>query len=217
MLFHPAIASIKPLPRRPHWVRLTLSDRSTLDLHESRCVDLNLRVAGTLDGASLAAARDAAAVDALKHRALRPLARRAHSRLQLRDKLAPHAADKRHLDAALDELARAGLINDDDFAARVFEFETARGPARAHVARAKLERAGLDSDSIDAAAEAHATDPLADACALVRQRLRPADRDDPRKAASRLFRLLASRGIDEDTARSAIESVLGTIEHDHPD
>lgn len=217
MLFDPTIASIRPLPKRPHWVRLTLSDRSTLDLHESRCVDLNLRVSGTLDAAALGAARDAAAVDALKHRALRLLARRAHARLQLRQKLAPHAADERHLDAALHELEVAGLINDDAFAARLFESETARGPARAHIARAKLERAGLDSDAIDAAAEAHASDPLTDARALVRQRLRPVDRDDPRAAAARLFRLLASRGFDEDTARSAIESVLGTIEHDHPD
>lgn len=217
MLFDPAIASIKPLPRRPHWVRLALSDGSTLDLHDSRCADLHLRPGRTLDAAALTAARDAAAVDALKHRALRLLTRRAHARLELRGKLAPHAAESRHLDAALDELERAGLVNDQAFAVRLFESETSRGPARANIARAKLERAGLDSPAIDAAADALAPDPLAEAVALVRQRLRPADRENPLKAAARLFRLLASRGFDEDTARSAVESVLGTIEHDQPD
>lgn len=162
-----------------------------------------------------AAARDADAVDALKQRALRLLAGRAHSRLQLRDKLAPHAAETRHLDTALDQLERAGLLNDRDLAARLFESETARGPGRTHIARAKLESAGVDPAFIDAAAEAHAADALSDARAFVRRRLRPADRAHPVKAAARFYRLLASRGFDEDTSRSAVESVLGTIEHDH--
>ncbi|MCL4219760.1 MAG: recombination regulator RecX [Phycisphaerales bacterium] len=217
MLFDPRIESIRPLPRRPHWVRLVLSDGCTLDLHESRCVKLHLRHGRTLDDDALAAARDAAEIDALKHRALRLLTRRAHARLELRNKLVPHAADPRHLDAALDELERDGLVNDQAFATRLFESETSRGPARAGIARAKLERAGIDPGSVAAAADAHAIDPLAEAVALVRQRLRPADRADPHKAAARLFRLLASRGFDEDTARSALESVLGTIEHDQTD
>ncbi len=216
MLVDSTIASIKPLPRRPHWVRLTLSDRSTLNLHESRCVDLILRPGRTLDSAALTAVRDAAAVDALKHRALRLLARRAHSRLQVRDKLAPHAAEERHLLAALDELEHAGLIDDRAFASLLLASEASRGPARAHIARAKLQRAGLDPAAIDAA-DPHPADPLTEARALVRQRLRPADRERPLKAAARLYRLLASRGFDEDTARSAVESVLGTIEHDHSD
>ena len=52
----------------------------------------------------------------LKARALRLLARREHSRLELRRKLASHAATSDEADRVLDELERTGLLSGQRFA-----------------------------------------------------------------------------------------------------
>lgn len=52
----------------------------------------------------------------LKARALRLLARREHSRLELHRKLGAHAATSDELDRVLDELERAGLLSGRRFA-----------------------------------------------------------------------------------------------------
>ena len=83
------------------------------------------------------------------------------------------------------------------------------------MARAKLEQAGVEAGLIEAAETGAGLDSTAEAKALVELRLKPGDRDNPGKAAARLYRLLASRGFDEETARAAVESVLGTMEHEH--
>lgn len=215
-LFDPTVEKIAPLPRRDGWVRVTLSDGQRFDITESRCVSLSLRVSRSLDAAQRGALQQAQEVDAVLRRAGRYLAARAHSREQLRRKLARHA-EAVHIEPALDELERAGLLDDADFAVRTFESETARGPGRAAIARAKLEQAGVEPGLIEDADARASTDPAGEARALVEQKLKPSDRSHPRKAAARLYRLLAARGFDEETARSAIEAVLGTMEDDHAD
>ncbi|MBI2311938.1 MAG: recombination regulator RecX [Betaproteobacteria bacterium] len=54
--------------------------------------------------------------DTLRARALRLLARREHSRAELRGKLAPHADDQDALEALLTALEREGLLSDRRFA-----------------------------------------------------------------------------------------------------
>jgi regulatory protein len=84
--------------------------------------------------------RDGAGVAAdLKGRALRLLARREHTRLELRRKLAAHAEDPLELDAVLDDLARRGWLSDERFVEQFVHARHGRfGPA--HIRRALLER-----------------------------------------------------------------------------
>lgn len=54
---------------------------------------------------------------ALRERALRILARREHTRLELRGKLAGDAGSRQELDTLLDDLVRQGLLSDERYAA----------------------------------------------------------------------------------------------------
>lgn len=67
----------------------------------------------------------------LRARALSYLARREHSRLELRRKLAPHAESPEQLDALLDTLESQGLLSVERFAASVVHRRAGRfGTAR---------------------------------------------------------------------------------------
>jgi regulatory protein len=55
----------------------------------------------------------------LKQRAVRLLARREHSRLELKRKLAPHTHDEAELDQVLEQLAARGLLSDARLAEQV--------------------------------------------------------------------------------------------------
>lgn len=67
----------------------------------------------------------------LRARALSLLARREHSRLELRRKLAPHAESPEQLDTVLDTLESQGLLSNERFADSVVNRRAARfGAAR---------------------------------------------------------------------------------------
>ena len=67
----------------------------------------------------------------LKGRALAALARREHSRTELRRKLAPHAESVEELDALLDSLQAQRWLSDERFAEQVVNGRGARfGPLR---------------------------------------------------------------------------------------
>lgn len=71
----------------------------------------------------------------LRERALGFLARREHSRAELRRKLAPHAESPGELDALLDDLERRQLLSESRFA-----------EARAHVMSRKFGAARIERD-----------------------------------------------------------------------
>jgi regulatory protein len=71
----------------------------------------------------------------LRERALGFLARREHSRLELRRKLAPHADSPADLDALLDDLVQRKLLSEERFA-----------EARVHVLARKFGAARIEQD-----------------------------------------------------------------------
>jgi len=71
----------------------------------------------------------------LRERALGFLARREHSRAELRRKLAPHAESPGQLDALLDDLIQRKLLSEERFA-----------EARAHVLARKFGAARIERD-----------------------------------------------------------------------
>ncbi len=84
--------------------------------------------AGVTAGADggAAAPRAARVGPSLKGRALRLLARREHSRLELAGKLGPHAESPEQLERVLDELERAGLASPHRFAESLAHRRAAR-------------------------------------------------------------------------------------------
>ena len=82
----------------------------------------------------------------LKARALRALARREHSRVELERKLAPHAESAEQLQALLDRLVETGLLSNERFAQSVVHRRAStRGVA---VIRHELRVHGLADDAV---------------------------------------------------------------------
>ena len=127
----------------------------------------------------------------LRARALRLLARREHSRLELSRKLHAHAADGEDVGSVLDDLSRRGWLSDTRFAEQTIRAKSRRfGPAKlAHELRAK----GVAEDEIDAAFRAAGEHGEADIARVWASRFsRPAA--DERERA-RQVRFLQGRGF----------------------
>jgi regulatory protein len=92
----------------------------------------------------------------LKARAMRLLARREHSREELRRKLAPKVAEGENLEGVLDDLAARGWLSDARYAEQSIRAKARRyGPIKlAHALRAK----GVDEETIEAGFRAAGTE-----------------------------------------------------------
>ncbi|HVL57536.1 MAG TPA: recombination regulator RecX [Burkholderiaceae bacterium] len=134
-------------------------------------------------------------------RALRLLARREHSRVELARKLAPHASEPAQLDAVLDELERRRLLSAQRFCESLIH-------RRAPAFGARRIEQELGSHRIDDAvadrllAQLRASEPQR-ALQVWRKRFGTAPRDAAERA--RQHRFLAQRGFDADTIRAVLK------------
>ena len=130
----------------------------------------------------------------LRARAMRFLARREHSREELRRKLLSHAAVGDDLEALLEDLARRGWLSDTRYAEQTIRSKARRyGPLKlAHALRGK----GVDEENIAAAFRAAGAEGLSNLEAVWRSRFREAPADDRQRA--RQVRFLQGRGFPLD-------------------
>lgn len=141
----------------------------------------------------------------LRERALRLLARRDHSRVELARKLAPHGTPE-DIDAVLERMIALGLLSDVRYAESWVRSRAQRfGLARI---RHDLAQRGLDRDTIDAAL---AAEPLDEE--ITRARAVWASRFDEiasdRKEWARQARFLQSRGFST--------AIISKLLRAHPD
>lgn len=130
----------------------------------------------------------------LRSRALRFLARREHSREELRRKLSAHAQEGEDVNGVLDDLARRGWLCDARFAEQAARAKARRfGPLR--VAQF-LKARGLADEIIQAGVQAAGADGHASIEAIWRSRFRDAPLDEREKA--RQVRFLQGRGFPLD-------------------
>jgi regulatory protein len=142
---------------------------------------------------------------ALRARALRLLARREHSRAELRRKLAPHVEEGVDLEALLDDFTKRGWLSEERFVEQTVRAKARKyGPLKiAHHLRAK----GIDETGIEAGlAQAQAEEGEALASAW-RSRFGTAPADESEKA--RQVRFLQQRGF-------SLESVLRFLKSQSP-
>lgn len=133
----------------------------------------------------------------LKGRALKYLAAREHSRVELLRKLAPHAESPEQLDAALDELEARGLLSAERFAESMVHRKAARfGVARI---QAELAQHRLPSDIAQAAVRALKETELARAHAVWVRRFGDVAQDP--QARAKQVRFLTARGFSSDVVR----------------
>lgn len=133
----------------------------------------------------------------LRARAMRFLARREHSREELRRKLAPKVAEGEDLEAVLDDLASRGWLSDARFAEQSIRAKARRfGPRRlAEQLRAK----GVDDDAIAAAFREAGEEGASSLDRVWASRFRDAPADERERA--RQVRFLQGRGF-------ALEDIL---------
>lgn len=134
-------------------------------------------------------------------RAIGLLARREHSRRELKRKLTTRGVEADEAEAVLEKLAARGWQDDDRFAQTLARTRAGMGHGPLRI-RAELGTHGLSSEQIEAAVAALELDWAEQARQALSRRFSPADLADParrRKAAEFLFR----RGFDHDSVRAA--------------
>ena len=128
---------------------------------------------------------------ALRTRALRLLARREHSRAELRRKLAPYVEEGVDLEALLDEFTRRGWLSEERFVEQTVRAKARKyGPLKIaqHLREKGIDEAGIEIGLVQARAE----EGEALACAW-RSRFGRAPADESEKA--RQVRFLQQRGF----------------------
>lgn len=133
----------------------------------------------------------------LKARAMRLLARREHSREELRRKLAPKLAEGDDLEAVLEDLAKRGWLSDARYAEQAIRAKARRyGPIKlAHALRAK----GVDEEAIAAAFSAAGRDGDSNLETVWKTRFKALPQEERERA--RQVRFLQGRGF-------ALEEIL---------
>lgn len=138
--------------------------------------------------------------ESLRGRALRLLASREHSRLELKRKLASHAESSETLEALLDELENARLLANDRYAEQRV---TVRGGRYGNARLAgELRSQGVDDATI-ANALAQAGDETERALAVWRKKFGSLPQDAQERAKQARF--LAGRGFGSPTIRRVLQ------------
>jgi regulatory protein len=136
----------------------------------------------------------------LKNHALRLLAQREHSRLELERKLQAHETEEGELAQALDALQAKGFINDERVADSVVHRRANKlGTARV---RAELQAKGLDEAVVRETVEALRATELERAQAVWVRKFGTPPADATERA--RQMRFLAARGFAPDVLRRVI-------------
>lgn len=166
-----------------------------------------------LDAETLEALKRAVRLDMAHRAALASLQRAPCSRRRLIERLSRRGAqDRAILETVCDELSAAGILNDEASARSAARAMVARRPAGKRLIEQKLRAKGIAPATAKAAAEEAVADrdPLTDATALARKRLRTMSPDLERHVVvRRLSGVLARGGFDPDVCRRAIERAVG--------
>jgi regulatory protein len=127
----------------------------------------------------------------LRARALRMLARREHSREELRRKLDPHLVEGDNVEAVLDDFTQRGWLSDARFAEHSIRAKAGRfGPLK--VAQ-HLRQCGVDEEAIAAGFHAAGAEGIASIEAVWKSRFRERPADD--RELGRQVRFLQGRGF----------------------
>ena len=135
----------------------------------------------------------------LRERALRLLARREHSRIELARKLAPHAESGEALEALLDDLVSRRLLSDERYVEMRLNARAARfGNARLAY---ELRTQGVSEELVDAALGA-SEDEFSRARQVWQRKFGDKATDAAERA--RQMRFLLSRGFSGETTRRVV-------------
>jgi len=170
---------------------------------------VRLRIGQELSEADIERLKAADAREEAYARALRLIDRRPRSTREVRDNLARHKVDPIDIQAAIERLNRAGLLDDSAFAKMWVENREVFRPTSKRALALELRRKGVADGEIKTAVAETDDAGAAEKLALARA---------PRLAAlpwpefrQKLLGVLARRGFDFDTARAAVERAWKSV------
>lgn len=152
-----------------------------------------------------------------KDRALGLLAVRWRSRAELRSRLRRAGFEPDEIDATLEDLTVAGLVDDDRFAAELVRDRAGRKLSGQRAIRAALREKGVPQDIADRALSEVEDDERDRALQLAKARASRMTGLAPEAALRRLLGLLQRRGYGFEVARWAATQALSdrVLEQDH--
>lgn len=208
----PVITAIEPSRRREGRFELLVDGKHHATVSVEIVERLGLRVGLPLEPLAEALEREAALLTTYD-RALRMLASRARARAELRRLLLRKGEPAEYVDAALERLVAARLLDDEAFARQFTRSRSAgRGASRRRIQQ-ELDRRGVARATADGAIAAVYEEEQIDegdvAVQAARKRLRSLSGLDPAVRNRRLFAFLARRGYDSADIRRAIAAVTG--------
>lgn len=211
----PIITAIEPSRRREGRFELLVDGKACATVSLDIIGRLGLRIG--LDTSPFAdALAGETALLATYDRALRMLAFRARAAGELRRNLVRKGEDPSLVDAAIERLTRAGLLDDSAFARQFARTRAAAGRASRRRIQAELVRRGVSRETSDTAiSEVFAEEAVDEAEAAVeaaRRKFRSLSAVDPAVRYRRLYAFLARRGYDGDVIRRAIATATGEAE-----
>ena len=204
------LTGLAPDPRRPDY-RVVEVDRgrfASLPAHELTGLDLVIgREIGPL---VLERLQELADVEAAHRAAQRAIARRAHARFDLRRRLLQRQHPPEAVDAALDRLSAAGLLDDAQFAADYAADKARRGRGPARLAR-DLQAQGVDrriaEEAVRRSLAAEGVDPEQAVRALAEKRAKQLAGLPPMVKKRRLVAFLVRRGFAGAEVRQVVEAL----------
>ena len=204
------LTGLAPDPHRPDY-RLVDVDRGRFaSLRATDLADLELRIGAEIPAVIFARLQELADVEAAHRAALRAVARRAHARGDLRRRLLQKQHPPAAVDAALDRLRSAGLIDDARFAVDYAAAKARRGRGPSRLAR-DLQAQGVDrrvaEDAVRTSLAAEGVDPIEAVRALAEKRARQLSGLPAAVRKRRLVAFLVRRGFNGGDVREVVESL----------
>ena len=204
------LTGLAPDPRRPDY-RLVEVDRGRFaSLPAEALVGLNLAIGREIEPLVMERLQELADVEAAHRAALRAVARRAHARGDLRRRLLQKQHPPAAVDAALDRLGSAGLIDDVRFAVDYAVAKARRGRGPSRLAR-DLQAQGVErrvaEEAVRTSLAAEGVDPAEAVRALAEKRARQLAGLPLAVKKRRLVAFLARRGFAGAEVREVVESL----------
>jgi len=178
-------------------VDVMLTGGEHVRLSSRRLLEAELAAGRRLGDEALEQLRRWARLDAAEQQALRLLARRPRSRAQIAERCTREGLDANEVEAIVDRLAAAGLVNDAALAERVADQRRTAGHGCLRIER-DLHRMGIDQPVV----RGHA-DELDRARQELQKRFGALPLDDPRMIA-RAAAHLGRRGFEGDVVAEAL-------------
>ncbi len=204
------ITDLVPIDADAKRVAIRIEQKRVAILSSEEVGNLKLKVGQVWTTQLEAMVLEAVERDKARAAALRLIAKTPKSKSEILGRLSDRGFGQTAAQSVVADLERAGLIDDEDLARRIVDYETGRG-AGARLLEAKLARRGIEAHiAQEAVSEGLAgSDQVQEATDLARQRAATFPTNlSPEAAASRLFGLLSRRGFGREVAEEAVRTVI---------